>query len=262
MSVAATEPKRFVNGSDGLITTADDLARWLIAQNNGGRAADGTQLVSAGSIKAMHTPSDSRWTYGLGWNTDHRGRVGHTGIWFTYTANVLLLPSGYGIAVMGNSGIGVGNEGTSELADGLATILEGGTPPAGAPVRLIIDLVLAALTLLSLALGIRTVRRSTLWARRLAGTPVWRLGLRLLPRFVPLVLLIELPALIGILFGGRDIAHGRQLAYFSVALVAWATVATLAGVSVVLARVRAVLSLRRERITAAAPAVPAGVPAS
>ncbi|MGV9810189.1 hypothetical protein ACWDSE_31850, partial [Micromonospora chersina] len=28
--VAAAEPKRFVNGSDGVVTTASDLAKWLI----------------------------------------------------------------------------------------------------------------------------------------------------------------------------------------------------------------------------------------
>ncbi len=252
MSVAATEPKRFVNGSDGLITTAEDFAQWLIVQHNGGRAAGGTQLVSAGSIKAMHTSSDPRWTSGLGWNTDPRGRVGHTGIWFTYTASQVLLPSGYGIAVLSNSGVGLGNEGTSALQDGLATLLEGGTPAAGAPVRLIIDLVLAGLTLLSLALGVRTVRRSRAWARRMTGRPVWRLALRLVPRFIPAVLLVELPALIGLLFGGRDLAHGAQFAYFSVALVTWSTVATLTGLAVVLARVRALLHRPRAKTAPAA----------
>ena len=54
-------------------------------------------------------------------------------MWFTYTASQLLLPSGYGIAVIGNSGIGLGNEGTDQLADGLATLLAGGKPSSWRP---------------------------------------------------------------------------------------------------------------------------------
>jgi hypothetical protein len=49
-----------------------------------------------------------------GLDTDGK-RVRHSGIWFTYSAGVLMLPSGYGIAVMTNSGVALGNEGTSQL---------------------------------------------------------------------------------------------------------------------------------------------------
>lgn len=244
-SVAVSEPRRFLNGSDGLITTAEDMAKWLILHNNGGRAADGTRLVSAESLAAMHRPTDPGSRYGLGWQLDQQGRVGHTGIWFTYTANQLLLPSGYGIAVLSNSGIGPGNEGTAGLTDGLATILAGGTPEIGAPVRLVIDLVLGALTLLSLALGLRTVRRAPGWAARLADRPGWQPALRLLPRLVPLGLLAGLPALLGwVVGGGRDLTHA-QLAHYSVALTLWSVVASLMGVSVLLARAHALLRLRR-----------------
>ncbi|GAB2953155.1 serine hydrolase domain-containing protein [Micromonospora polyrhachis] len=247
-SIPTTEPNRFVNGSDGLITTAEDMARWLIVHSNGGKSASGEQLITPESIKMMHTSSDPRWTYGLGWDTEAGGRVRHSGIWFTHTAGQLLLPSGHGIAVMTNSGIGLGNEGTNELVNGLATIVQGGTPSVGAPIRLIIDVVLGGLALLSLALGIRTLRRVPVWARRLADRPIWRLALRLLPRFVPLAFLIAMPTLLGLLFaGGRDLTH-FQLLHYSVALTVWLVVASLMGVSVTVARVTAVLRLRRARV--------------
>jgi CubicO group peptidase (beta-lactamase class C family) len=104
MSIAATEPERFVNGSDGLITTADDMAKWLIMQNSKGVAADGAPLVTPQSIDLMRSAPDDR-PYGLGWDLDREGRWGHSGVWFTYTAYQMLLPSGYGITDRGDSAL-------------------------------------------------------------------------------------------------------------------------------------------------------------
>ncbi|GAB3337876.1 serine hydrolase domain-containing protein [Micromonospora halotolerans] len=244
-SIPAVEPKRFVNGSDGVVTSASDMAKWLIMQSNAGVAANGTRLVSATSITAMHTSSDPRWTYGMGWDTDQKGRVNHNGVWFTYTADALLLPGGYGIAVIGNSGIGLANEGITPLADELATLVTGGEPSSGAPVRLIVDLTLAGLTLLSLLLGIRNLRRARIWADRFATRPSWRLALRLLPRLTPLALLVALPDLLGRLVGGgRDITF-IQLCYYSIALVSWTAVAAVMNASVLTTRVVALSQLRR-----------------
>ncbi|MFG1869565.1 serine hydrolase domain-containing protein [Micromonospora arborensis] len=252
-AIALSESTRFVNGSDGIITTAQDMAQWLIVQNNGGKAANGTRLVSPASIKAMHTSSDPRWTYGMGWDTDQEGRVRHNGVWFTYTASQLLLSSGYGIAVIGNSGIGLGNEGTDQLADGLASLLEGAKPSGAAPIRLVIDLILGGLTVVSLFLGVRNLRRTQVWANRLVTRPVWRLALRLLPRLVPLALLVTLPDLLGLLYGGgRDVTY-VQLGYYSVALVTWTAVAVAMNLGVLGARTVALLRLRRRTGTTPTP---------
>ncbi|WP_117213689.1 serine hydrolase domain-containing protein [Allorhizocola rhizosphaerae] len=245
-SIPTTEPDRFLSGSDDLITTAEDMAHWLIMHSGDGQAANGTRLVSQESLRLMHASTDPRWDYGLGWATDEHGRPGHSGIWFTYTAYQRLLPSGHGIAVMANSGIGLGNEGPAQFVDNIARIVEGsGTPDRPAPLRLIIDLVLGALTIASLGLGIRTIRRAPLWAQRLAGRPMWMIGLRLLPRFIPLALLLLLPFLLGELVGGgRDMTQW-QLLHYSVPLMVWSGVATLMGLSVVATRVTALVRLRR-----------------
>ncbi|WP_198652800.1 serine hydrolase domain-containing protein [Actinocorallia populi] len=244
-SLAATEPKRFVGGSDGVLTTASDLAEWLIVQSGSGVAANGVRLASDASVKAMHTSSDRRWTYGMGWDTDQEGRAHHSGIWFTYSAEALLLPEGYGIAVVGNSGIGLGNEGIGPLANELAALVTGGEPSSGAPVRLIVDLVLGALTLLSVFLGVRNLRRARAWADRFRTTPSWRLAPRLLPRLVPLALLVALPDLLGLLVGGgRDITF-VQLCYYSTALVAWTSVAAAMNIGVLATRVALLVRSRR-----------------
>jgi CubicO group peptidase (beta-lactamase class C family) len=244
-SIAAAEPKRFVNGSDGVISTASDLARWMIVQDDAGRAADGTRLVSAQSMTAMHTPSDRRWTYGMGWDTDSDGRVHHDGIWFTYTASALLLPSGYGIAVLGTSGFSLADGGTDQLADELATLVQDGrSATLPAPTRLIADLVLAALTVMSVLLGVRRLRRTPIWAVQAGERSLWRPILRLLPRLVPLAVLLALPYLLGtIVGGGRDITF-RQVAYAAPTLVVWSAVAAAMNIGSLVARLVALMRRR------------------
>lgn len=69
-SVPLTEPDRFVAGSDGVISTAADMAKWLAAQEK---------------LKPLD---------GMGWEADRQGRLRHSGIWFTSTAGQLLTSSG------------------------------------------------------------------------------------------------------------------------------------------------------------------------
>jgi CubicO group peptidase (beta-lactamase class C family) len=247
LSPALSEPDRFVDGSDGVVTTAEDMARWLIVQRTGGG------LVSAESLALMHTAA--RDNYAMGWQTDEKGWVRHSGIWFTYTAGALMLPDGYGIVVMADSGVSLGNEGTSELEDGIATILAGGAPSETSSLRLVIDLVLAALTLISVGLGVRAVVHARRWAERTTGRPWWRVGLRLVPRLAPVVVLVALGDLVGALFGGRD-STWEQVAYFSPALVIWLGLLCLAQVAVIAARV---IALRR---LSPGPVPPAGTPVS
>lgn len=201
-SMPLTEPHRFVAASDGIVSTAADMAKWLARQ---------------GSLPRHD---------GLGWQTDDQGRVRHNGIWFTGTSGHLLTPSGYGIAVLSNSGLTLGNEGTNGLENGIADILDGKTPQGPGMYRLWTDLVLAALTLLSLGLGIRALRRP----RRLPK--VWQVL-----RFVPLAVLLALPALVALVFGGRDISF-YQLAHYSLPLVVWLGVSSVMNISVAVVRWR------------------------
>lgn len=202
-SVPLTEPDRFVTGSDGVITTAADMAKWLAAQ-------------------PKLAPQD-----GMGWEADQQGRLRHSGIWFTGTAGQLLTASGYGIAAMANSGITLGNEGTYGLENGIADVVEGRTPPEPESYRLLTDLVLAALTLLSVGLGIRALRRPRRFHK------AWQVL-----RFVPLGILLALPTLLGLLYGGgRDITF-FQLAHYSLPLVVWLGVSSVMNLSVAVARWR------------------------
>ncbi|GGM71929.1 hypothetical protein GCM10011609_04610 [Lentzea pudingi] len=200
-SVPLTEPDRFVTGSDGVITTGADMAKWLAAQ-------------------PRLQPRD-----GMGWKADQQGRLRHNGIWFTGTAGQLLTASGYGIAVMSNSGFTLGNEGTYLLENGIAAILDGTEPEEPESYRLLIDLVLAGLTLLSVGLGIRALRRPRRFHK------AWQVF-----RFVPLGVLLAAPTLLGLLYGGgRDITF-FQLAHYSLPLVVWLGVSSAMNTSLAVVR--------------------------
>ncbi|MGW4209103.1 serine hydrolase domain-containing protein [Lentzea sp. NPDC004789] len=201
-SVALPEPERFVGGSDGVITTAADMGKWLAAQKK-------------------LSPVD-----GMGWAADAQGRLRHNGIWFTSTAGQLLTPSGHGIAVMSNSGFTLGHEGTYELENGIADVLDGKTAELSS-YRLPIDLVLAALTVLSVVLGVRALRRPRKHHK------AWQVL-----RFVPLGVLLALPSLLGMLYGGgRDITF-HQLMYYSLPLVVWLGVSSAVNIGVAVSRWR------------------------
>ena len=47
----------FTVGDGGIVSSAADMARWLIVHANGGQAADGTRLVSGQGMRLLHTPS-------------------------------------------------------------------------------------------------------------------------------------------------------------------------------------------------------------
>jgi len=180
----------------------------------------------------------------MGWEVADDS-VGHDGIWFTYTASIRLLPSGYGVAVLGNSGLGLGNEGTGELADKIADLVEGGDPDPIPPLRLPLDLVLGGLTVLTLALGVRRMVRRTAWLDKYGNRSTWRLALRTAPRLLPVVLWLFLPDLLGWFTGGRDITL-LQLCYTAPALMVWAALAAILNLVTIVMRTAMIIKLRSQ----------------
>lgn len=239
--VAASEAPSFGAGSGGVLSSADDMAAWLIAQNNGGAAADGTRIAAPGSVEMMHTPSSaSGGRYGPGWSVGETpsgaARVEHGGDLFTATAHQVLLPeSGHGIAVMVNAaGADVH---ASALAESLVALVENGAAPepASGMGSVLVDTAVLALAGAALFLGARGGRRAGVWARRRAGAPGWRTAARLLPLAVPVALFAAFDQLLGLLFQGRDVTWGIAFRMFP-AFVAMLGVVALACVAVAAAR--------------------------
>ena len=173
-------------GAGGVISTADDLARWLAMQQRGGVAADGTRLLSADLVREAQTPvADS--SYGFGWQrtqTSVPERVGHDGSLTRYSARVELVPStGYGVVVLLNSYTPITKH-PFEISAGIIDLTEGRTPDSGAPVATIVDALLGLVTVLVAGLGVRGAVRSGDWVARRRRWSGWRFGLRLLPQLV------------------------------------------------------------------------------
>jgi hypothetical protein len=229
--VALPEPPWFLDGASGIVTSAADLAQWLILQNNGGQAANGTRIISAAHVAQMHR--------GLGWGTRRVGSLqetGHNGWMFTFTAHQILLEeSGYGIAVLSNVGLGLSPVDSEQIAQALAEMTTGKTPDRPARTALVVDSVLGGLTLLALTLGLRSVLRTAAWSERRVLRPAWRNMLSLIRWLLPLALLVGLPAVFGFVFGGRD-GSWLQLFYVAPALVVCLAVTSLVGLAVTVAR--------------------------
>ena len=198
-----------------LISSAEDMAHFLIAQLNGGRF-DATAILSQDGIAAMHAlgvpTGGGEGTYGLGWETGSLGGVPavyHTGdhpnvhtIAFiepeTRRGAVLLMNTNGWIPLFGAF---------EEIEEGVARLLAGQEPaPASSPsvrtLYLIVDAVLGGLFALTLWPLVRLRR----WDQRLRQQPhvgrrhLLRIGLRLLWEFgLPLTLLIGARLLLGAL---------------------------------------------------------------
>ncbi|PDP87698.1 serine hydrolase [Glycomyces fuscus] len=213
-AVAVPEPRSYFNGAGGMVTTAHDMARWLVAQNNGGRGADGVRVLSEEGIAATHAPvGGAGGDTALGWNAGESPAgapmLSHGGIQFTYTAHQALLPeSGYGIAVMANTGLGSAD--ASALLYGLVALADGGEPAGpSAPALLALDLVLVALVGLTGYLAQRGVRRAGAWAQAARARPWWRTAGRLLPGAAVVVAAVFPHRLAALLAQGRDMTWGQ-----------------------------------------------------
>ena len=106
---------RTMHAAGGMGSTANDLAKWL-RLNIGDGSIDGRKIVSAASLREMHSPQAEvgkqffifeRGHYGLGWYVgSYAGAtmVHHFGSYVASRAHVSFLPEhGLGVAVMMNS---------------------------------------------------------------------------------------------------------------------------------------------------------------
>ncbi|MDH2425926.1 serine hydrolase [Sphaerisporangium sp. TRM90804] len=243
--VALPEPPAFGAGSGAVLSTARDMAAWLVAQTGRGRGPAGAPVVSAAAVAEMHRPSAEG--YGLGWHTgttpSGKPLVEHDGDMMTFTAYQALLPaSGYGIAVMANTG--TLHRDAQTIGARLVDLVEGRTPPRPNTSLVWIDLALLALAAVVALLGARGIRRGRRWAA--VRRPGWAIAARHLPYLLPSGLLIGLHRVVSLLYRGRDISW-PQTAYLYPTLTLLLAVASAAGVAVVISRTTPLIRTPRRR---------------
>jgi CubicO group peptidase (beta-lactamase class C family) len=251
--IAVSEPETFSTGSGDVVSTADDMARWLLLHAGGGRVPGGARLLSEESVEQAHTPSAPGGRYALGWmrrtseHGDRHVQVWHGGVLSTYSSYQVLVPAtGYGFVALFNTGIALTENDTWGLVEGLVDLTEGRTPPVGGTVLWKVDAAFGAATLVAAGLGARGMLRAPAWAARRADRPRWRTAARLLPYLVPPVLFPGLNAAITSVMGGR---YGTWTERFYGIPAEMAFLATAALVCAAVAGSRA-LALRRAAVGA------------
>jgi CubicO group peptidase (beta-lactamase class C family) len=157
-----------------LISSAEDMAHYLVAQLNGGRYC-GNHVLSPAGIATLHTAgarmSPSR-AYGMGWVIHNRGggtALEHNGDVSNFHSNMLLLPDQrIGIGILTNINGVHSAEARNRSIEGVAELLLGHSLPESAdpppdrigPALSLAPLLVLAVWMLGWYLVIRRWRRS------------------------------------------------------------------------------------------------------
>jgi CubicO group peptidase (beta-lactamase class C family) len=126
--IAMEKQDNTMHAAGGILTTPEDLVRWLRAQLDPGRV-EGRQVIPAEVVRAAHTPAAMhtdtfyryvRTGYGLGWQTaDYEGErmVQHFGGYEGWRAHISFLPErGIGVAVLINDSSPIGGPAPDVIA--------------------------------------------------------------------------------------------------------------------------------------------------
>ncbi|HLR27478.1 MAG TPA: serine hydrolase domain-containing protein, partial [Ruania sp.] len=188
MALPMPEMEQFVAGAGGVISTAEDMGRWLAMITDQGRTPAGERLLSAKLLKEAQNPQLGSAQYGLGWSISgpdvKPARVGHSGTSSSHSAQLDVVPgSGYGVVVLLNSFTPT-YEHNYAIGEGVIDITEGDSASLGPPVSTLIDAGLGVFTLAIFALTVVGVRRARSWANKRSDWPGWRFALRLAPHLV------------------------------------------------------------------------------
>lgn len=200
-AVPYPEMNGYLGGSAGVITTAEDMAHYLIAQNNAG-TYKGRQLARPESIALMQTPPVGvKTSYAMGWvesTTNGRRMIQHNGVLSVYSADAVLLPEeGIGIALLYNaSSLPTNAFGQPQIRSGLIALLTGAEVKTGWMTVGLWGAFTALLTLAGSLLALRSLLALPRWARKTRAKPFWQLLPGIVWAFVPaLMLLWGIPAL-------------------------------------------------------------------
>ena len=207
LPLAAAELSGFQGGSGGVVSTAADMAHYLIAQSDGGQYAKHRVLSPAG-IALMQTPAlGLASNYAMGWVASHTHgvrTVEHNGVLSTFYAEAVLLPdSGYAFVLLYHEyALASSMVAFPIIKNGVVALLTGQEPGGGKLSMPMLGILLAALTALATGLAIWSLLRLPRWKTRVAlGVPRWKLVPVLIWLFAPGILLLILPQLIALLTG-------------------------------------------------------------
>jgi len=226
----------FVEGSAGMVSSVNDMARWLMLHLNNGNY-NGNQLLSSAGIKSMQTPPDNNSGYGMGWVNDGNGNISHTGILWTYQSHQLLMTKkGYGLVILFNGGLNIFKDYDSFM-QGIAAILNNDPPTSTESPLVAFEVLVGAFLVLSLFYCIRRLTRLKAWQEKNYKTHSFKLYAKLLCRLFPMALLLIIPQII-IAMSGRVLSWER-IFWFMPDIIIWLGTVAILNLAIVLFRLKA-----------------------
>ena len=206
VSLPLPELAGFLGGSGGVVSTASDLAHYLIAQSNRGMYS-GRNVLSAKGVLLMQTPPVGMASdYAMGWVAsivNGTPTIEHNGVLSTFYADAVLLPqSGYGFALLYNAyALSAATLAFPEIKNGMVALLTGQAAVTGKVTLPRLGGGLAALSAVIVGLAIRSLLRLRQWKSRAVKASRWKVGWGLLWPLAPALLLLGLPRLLALQTG-------------------------------------------------------------
>lgn len=228
--VSQSEPSWFVDGPAGMISTAEDMSKWMLAQYNG-------RLLTPELMEQYHT-AGQQGPYGMGWlaEEDEQGgrTISHSGILWTYKAEeTIYLDQRLGIAMMFDSGLNAFVD-YSAFVDGIAKIMKGEKAESRIVNSKNMEAVMILLVLATIAWGIYRLYRIHR-SNKAMTTGKWIVSLA--GGLLPVLILLFLSPLATFIGAGRVLPwYGLWTAMSS--LIIWLVVLSLVNITVIVCRLR------------------------
>lgn len=245
--IATAEPEWFVEGAAGMVSTVNDMAKWLIVQQNNGKYRH-AQLLSPEGISSMHSPTGPSNSYGLGWEIpkteDGKKQIQHGGILWTYKAEELLLPEqGLGIVILFNSGLNAFVDYYSFIS-GISGILTNHPPEASLLSITMMEIGMGIIIMITVFLGIRRFLRLKKWEENSKHRAQWQIILYLILNLFPLYVFLALPNILTFIGGGRVLSL-EGIFLMMPSIIIWLAIASVQSLVIVILRVTRILRLKR-----------------
>ncbi|MGG4143105.1 serine hydrolase domain-containing protein [Paenibacillus algorifonticola] len=228
--VSKAEPSWFIDGPAGIVSTAEDMAKWMLAQYH-------SRLLAPELMEQFHT-AGQRGPYGMGWlaEEDEQGgrTISHSGIFWTYKAEETIdLDQQLGVAIMFDSGLNAFVN-YSAFVDGIARILKGEKAETSVFNSRSMETVMVVLVIGTVLWGgiaiIRMYRsKKSITAGKLIISSVGRL--------LPALILLSLPQLAAFIGAGRVLPWIGLWTTMS-SLIIWLAVLSLVNITNLVCRYR------------------------
>ena len=191
------------------MSSAEDMAHFMIAQYNGGQYDEATVLSPQG-MDAMHWRTNAQgFRYGMGWfinEQDGYRRIEHGGSLETFKSDLVFFPERQtGFVVLINQGhLLDAFISRPQLTEGLAALVLGDTPGTGGLSMNLLAAILVSGFLVTVGLMLRSLLQLSRWKEKAAamsrGKLIWDIGSHFL---IPTVILIVIASQMIKIFGDR-----------------------------------------------------------